>query len=291
MINVKDVGIIGDGITDFTDQINELFIQNSGETIFFPNGIYLINTDEMGIKPRSGTTILLSAGTVLKALPATIKNYSILNIAEVEDVSASGGSIVGERERHLGLKNGYYGGGIKIWLSRNTHIHDMAISQVCGDGIFVGSNGPAGEITGPTTIERVISYGNVRAGLSVTYVTGLYVRDSSFLGSYGAFSEGLQRIYSGGISIEPDPIDGISADDLVFERIICAHNEAWGMRATGYHRPVNGLRINELHSHHNGTNGLGLHNEINNLSLGKLDIHDNTEEDILFADLNATFAP
>ena len=282
MLNINDYGIIGDGITDFTDQINDLFEQNPGETVFFPNGTYLINTDKNGIKPQSGTTILMTPGAILRAMPTARNNYSIVLCYKVEDVDIAGGIIAGERDRHLDDAAGYFGAGVKVWRSQNISIKDIAISQVWGDGIFVGSSGPVGEITGPTTIENVFLYGNVRAGLSATYVSGLHVKESSFCGNYGTG-------WGSGISIEPDAETGTSADDLVFERIVCAHNEGFGFRATGSHNPINGLKINDLRSHHNGLYGMRLYYEIHDLILGKLDVHDNSLGDIRFVNLTSEF--
>lgn len=283
MIDISDHGIFGDGITDFTVEINDLLEQNSGQEIYFPPGVYPINADIDGVRPKSGTTLLLDPATILKAKPSSIKNYSVIICYQVEDVSLLGGLILGERTQHLNQEDGFYGAGIKIWKAKNTTIRDMALSRFWGDGIFVGSSGPAGEITGPTTIENVLSYGNIRAGLVATYISGLTIRNSRFFGNYGT------RGYSAGIFIEPDDIDGISADDIIIDGVECAHNETYGAVITGYHKPINGLRINELHSHHNGRYGLCLSNDINELKLGKLDVHDNTEGDIFLEKLTSKF--
>ena len=54
-INVKDYGCKGDGITDDSNAIQSAINNNSGKTIYFPKGIYLVNK---GIKLIDHTSIL-----------------------------------------------------------------------------------------------------------------------------------------------------------------------------------------------------------------------------------------
>lgn len=69
MINVKDFGAVGDGVTDDTTAIQTALTEASGKTIYFPSGTYVVNVGDSETKFSPGAdTLILGDGwqTILR---------------------------------------------------------------------------------------------------------------------------------------------------------------------------------------------------------------------------------
>lgn len=139
-------GAKGDGETDDTEAIQNALNTENG-VIFFPDGVYLINSensgwghlDEGGIHPKSNTTIILSSNAILKAITTSSSFYNIISISDCENIKIFGGHIIGDNDTHTGT-SGEWGFGIGIWDSDNITIENVEIEKCWGDGIIIDNN-------------------------------------------------------------------------------------------------------------------------------------------------------
>ena len=78
-------------------------------------------------------------GALLKAFPNSSENYQVVRIHDVTNFQMIGTvEIIGERDQHLGT-TGEWGMGISIRGSNNVLIENVAINNMWGDGIYIGS--------------------------------------------------------------------------------------------------------------------------------------------------------
>jgi len=197
-INVRNAGAFGDGVHDdtsaFQAAINSL--PATGGTITVPAGTYMIDALR-SINMRSHVRLQLASGAKLAALPNSAQRYSIIKVSRVTDVEISGGTIAGERARHIGT-SGEWGMGVNVLASNKVYLHDFTVSDCWGDGLYIGAIGSAGYATPSTdvTVTNVVSNNNRRQGLSFGPVNRAFVYKSTFSNTNGTKPEH-------GIDIEP----------------------------------------------------------------------------------------
>jgi len=198
VVNVRDKGAKGDGITDDTAAIQAAVNQvgGTGGTVLIPDGTYLINgiSDGWdGISLKGNMTLQLSSGATLQEIPNSHADSSVITVQNVSNVNIIGGTVQGERAGHLGT-TGESGMGINILASNNIVVDGVTTKEARGDGIYIGgSTIPSKNIT----VCNLVSDNNYRQGLSVTSADGVVIRDSIFKNSNGTLPEA-------GIDIEPD---------------------------------------------------------------------------------------
>lgn len=189
-----------DGRRDATSLIQSLVDASlaAGGVVAIPAGKYLIDADK-GISLRSGIHFSLDPKAQLIAKPSANPRYAVIRVYNANNVSISGGSILGERDSHLG-HGGEWGSGIEIRSSSNVTVSDMHISKCWGDGIFVGIYVPKGQTLEPCSnivLQRVVCVENRRQGLSILSVNGMRVLSSEFRDTVGTSP-------ACGIDIEPE---------------------------------------------------------------------------------------
>jgi polygalacturonase len=198
VINVRNMGAMGNGVTDdtaaFQAAINAL--PASGGTIVVPNGTYMINALK-SINLRSHTRLSMWGAAYLKAIPNNAQRYWVIKAWNANNVEIVGGHVVGERSQHQGT-TGEWGYGINVSGSSNVYVHDIQIADFWGDGILVGAigSGRSAVLSNGVTLNRVTSSNNRRQGLTIAPATDVYVVNSNFTGSNGTAPQS-------GIDIEP----------------------------------------------------------------------------------------
>ena len=216
-INVKDYGAKGDGVGDDTSVIQTALNENNN--VYIPDGTYMINVDS-SLTPKSNQTITMSKNAVLKAIPTTTGYHSVICIDGVNNISITGGKIVGERNQHKGTE-GQWGMGINILSgASNIVISHIAISDFWGDGIYLGGSPGVSGIT----IDNVISDNNRRQGLSVTNANNVTISNSIFKNTKGTAPEA-------GIDIEPN--GNQIAEDIKIMNTECYDNNGSGIDLMG----------------------------------------------------------
>ena len=128
-------GAKGDGKTDDTFAIQAALDDNS--VVYFPDGAYMIDAVNMGIKPNNNQQMILAPGAVLRAIPNGEQKSAVVYIHGVNNVSISGGAIQGEKSNHTG-SDGEWGHGVSIKASTRVTVNNVEIFDCWGDCICTG---------------------------------------------------------------------------------------------------------------------------------------------------------
>lgn len=200
-----DTRAFNEAVSQLDDQCNVLYV---------PAGIYQIDA-ETSIKLRSNMKLILSPDAVLKAINNSSRNYNIVCIDHVSNVTISGGQIQGERYGHDG-SGGEWGMGIGVYDGRNINISNVKISDCWGDGIYLGSRNENNREAGCSgiTISDCELFNNRRNNLSIVCADDVTIEGSVFRDANGTAPQ-----Y--GIDIETNnsanPCERIKILDSVFE--------------------------------------------------------------------------
>jgi len=208
-INVKSFGAKGDGIADDTKAIQQAIDEAAKvkKMVIVPSGIYLVEAVE-SVRLQSGVTLQLAKTAVFKAIPNKSERYAVMSIENVHDVTVIGGTIQGERKRHIGT-TGEWGTGIEISGSTNITIQGTACNDCWGDGFYIGNESFIGDdnmgkrlaIPESVKLVDVRANNNRRQGISVISGRNLAIIRPLLANTKGTNPES-------GLDIEPnDPAD------------------------------------------------------------------------------------
>ncbi|WP_257307382.1 right-handed parallel beta-helix repeat-containing protein [Geothrix campi] len=215
-VNVKDApyNAKGDGITNDTAALQKAVdaMAGTGGTVSVPAGTYLVDA-LTSLQLRSGMTLSLDTGAILKAIPNGSSNYIILRISGVSNVNVVGGTLLGDRTTHTGT-SGEQGMGLRITGSAQ-HIAVVGVtSKECwGDGFAISG-------ASDVTLCNVLADHNRRQGLSITSGNGLVVKNSSFTNNRGTIPED-------GLDIEPN--SGETVNNVLITACVFANNGGDGI--------------------------------------------------------------
>ncbi|CAL1525181.1 right-handed parallel beta-helix repeat-containing protein [Bacillus sp. PS93] len=159
ILNAADFGVPGDGKTDSTERINQCLstaVSKGYHTVWFPKGTYLIDATlggdlnqrfrNAGIIVPGNLEIMMDPECIMKVIPNSSWGYSAFYVGKQENITISGGQIIGERDEHTyasaGIRSTHeWGFGICIEGCSNVVIDDVKISDFTGDGIIVSPRG------------------------------------------------------------------------------------------------------------------------------------------------------
>ncbi|MDM5293762.1 hypothetical protein QUF81_11295 [Peribacillus simplex] len=205
------------GTSNDSTNINNLLCNGNGKFIF-KTGTYHIEED---IIIKSNSILEFEEGAIFIKNPSRLKEYNILFLKDVSNVTLLNISIVGDKYNHIGT-SGEWGHGITLQGTTNVKIQHSKVIECWGDGIYIGAVPMQGtRFSGNTWINNVICDDNRRNGLTVSSVKGLYVQNSQFNNSTGADPQA-------GIDFEPDN-DTMFLEGLVFDNIILKSNGKRGV--------------------------------------------------------------
>lgn len=194
--------------TQILDNISALQSERIKNTIVLRKPQYLVELSE---KHKRG--LILKSNAILKNSSTIVISandliaYSVIKIGEASNVRIYGGSIIGDVETHRYREGSTseWGFGVSISLSQNVVVEGVSISKCTGDGIYIG--GGKGEFIGDYSnackdivLKNVLSDGNRRQGVSITYADGVTLKNCvlSNTGKFGLTSPGC------GLDIEPN---------------------------------------------------------------------------------------
>ncbi|MCC9023446.1 right-handed parallel beta-helix repeat-containing protein [Bacillus nakamurai] len=159
ILDVTDCGVAADGKTDVTSTLNQCLAQavtKGCHTVLFPQGTYCINGTlggdsnqpfrNAGINVPSNISIVMDPECIIKVTPNSSWGYSAFYIGRKENVTITGGQIIGERDEHsysnVPLRSTHeWGFGICIEGSSNILVENVKISDFTGDGIIISPLG------------------------------------------------------------------------------------------------------------------------------------------------------
>lgn len=205
--SVKKYGAMGDGVTNDTLAIAQALSEHN--VINIPSGVYMIDAD-VSLKPRSHTKIYMSSDTVLKTITNSSTHYELFDIIDKEDITISGGTLVGDRNTHQGTE-GEWGHGINMRGAKDITIQNLKSQDFWGDGIYLGISVATGNTNRNIKLKNVHADNNRRQGLSVVTVDGLYGEDVTLSNTNGTLPQA-------GVDFEPnnnnEPMNNIHFDNL-----------------------------------------------------------------------------
>jgi len=197
-VNVQSKGAKGDGVHNDTAAIQAAIdsLPATGGTVTVPAGRYMVDATK-SIRMRSHTRLLLDANATLVVIPNNVTRSRLIRVWNVTDVRIVGGSMEGDRAKHIG-STGEWGMGIDIIAAKNVVVKGTKLSEFWGDGIYIGASGSGSRlhVSDYVTIVNVVSNHNRRQGLSITPAKHVYVANSTFSNTIGTLPEA-------GLDIEP----------------------------------------------------------------------------------------
>lgn len=224
-MNALQFGIVGDGVTDVTEALQNAikFVCDKGDSyLYIPDGTYMIDgvdhskppaggtylRDSGGIKLLNGLTLEHGNNTIMSIIPNNYQMYVGYRIYNSSNITIKGGSILGDRDKHIGEYRGEWGYLIAISGSKNITIDGTKVSKAWGDGINIQYL--TSETTLPTytrtphniTIKNVISDMNRRQGLSIEAGVDIVIKNSEFTNTSGTAPQS-------GIDLEPSTSDSV----------------------------------------------------------------------------------
>ncbi|MGG3495333.1 right-handed parallel beta-helix repeat-containing protein [Peribacillus simplex] len=193
IINVKNFGAKGDGITDDTVTIQNAVNTSSreGGTIHFPSGTYMVNA-LTSIILKSNLRLLLDKNATIKAINNGSTAYSIFRIENISNVCIEDGTIIGDKATHTG-NTGEWGRCFYILGSSNITLKNLTIKDAWGDCITIGGD----VINEKIIIDNCIIDNARRNGITVAHAKNVDIKNTVVKNTSGTAP-------TAGIDIEPD---------------------------------------------------------------------------------------
>ncbi|MFS7399045.1 BppU family phage baseplate upper protein [Carnobacterium maltaromaticum] len=186
VLNAKDYGIKGDGITNDTAAIQALINRMGiGDTLYFFPGTFMIDaTAAKKLIWKSNINIEINPQATLKVISNNAGNYELFDLSSLSNIRIyGGGRLLGDRSNHTGT-TGEWGMGIMMKKSTNIKIEDIQIDDFWGDGIYVGGDG-YGNQSKNIIIRKVTCDNNRRQGISVVNIDDLLVESCTLMNTNG----------------------------------------------------------------------------------------------------------
>ena len=176
-----------------TEGINEAIRyanKNNIEYIKLEKGNYCImahrsENEKRGLILCSNITLDLN-GSTITAETSNATNYSIITIANVENIKLLNGILIGDKDTHEYTENSTHewGMGITIRSAKNVQIENIQITETTGDGIYI--NKDADDINSTNVeISNCNIYNCRRQGITVISASNVIIRDNEIHDIYG----------------------------------------------------------------------------------------------------------
>lgn len=162
IVNVKWFGTKGDGVTDDTINIQSVMNSSFGN-VYFPNGTYLVDY----VNVYSDTIVNTANNVLFKQKPQALAGKRIMNIlgsnVVIGNVNFEGNitTDIDEQNHAVFIISNATNGNLS-----NIRIGDVSVSDIRGDGLYVGST--AGYRSSAISIGNVVVDNVYRNGVSIT---------------------------------------------------------------------------------------------------------------------------
>ncbi len=195
-INVKMAGVVGDGVTDDTQAIQDVIDDNPNTTIYFPDGTYLISShietpadnDKSVCLKLSDHAVIKAASTYVDPLPMICLGYKDYNSYYLYENFAS-----------FGIDGGYLDcnnvtGGIEIDHCVRPYVKNITIDNVKTNGLYLATGANNNSLDATVDNVVIICNNNTEAiGIKLTTSDNYINNVRIFSGLYGMYLD-----YAGG---------------------------------------------------------------------------------------------
>lgn len=183
-IPTSEHSAIRDGTStyDATSDIQSA-IGTGGRTVIVPPGTYNI-LPVPGVRVPSNTHIVWQGGSTFKVIPNVYRAYQCVLVRSVQNVRLTNPRLVGDRYAHVG-PDGEWGHGLSIVGSTNVVVENASISEMWGDGVYVGqtwSDDGTVFVSTPLRWSKNVAFigetsviDNRRDGVTIISADGLYM--------------------------------------------------------------------------------------------------------------------
>lgn len=167
VVSVKDFGAVGDGVADDTAEIQAAITAAAGQTLYFPEGTYIISDSLVGV---SNLTIVFDPGVTVQiaAGSSVTTGDAILYFNECSRVMllGNGAKLIGERK---GTGANDIVQGIALCGCSDVYVEKFLIYDCAGDGVLIQGAADNTPIYSERIVVRdVLSSNCMRNGFAVT---------------------------------------------------------------------------------------------------------------------------
>lgn len=225
LINVKDFGAVGDGVTDDTLAIQDAtnYLNENGGILYFPLGTYYVTVSDsekniMHIESNQKIIIDFFCSTILLK-ENQYEAYNIINANNCTSVELRNGFLVGDRKNHdyTTISSTHeFGYGIFFNQTISGEAFNMDISDMTGDAI-INKNG---ESTGTITVNQSDLHHCRRQGISILDSDIVNIKNTK-IHHIGTFDNIKGTAPQSGIDIEPasgtNTVNKVSIDNVTIK--------------------------------------------------------------------------
>lgn len=219
-----------------------------GGVVTVPPGSYWVAIDGKGaaLEIPAGVTLDLT-GVELRLIENGERGYQVVLFTGQGQPSAIvGGTIVGDRERHLGTE-GEWGMCISVRGASDVTIRGTKVFDCWGDGIYVGTALANRAVPSQRiTIEGVEAARNRRNNISIVAAVGFRIANVHLHHANGTLPQA-------GIDLEPNGNDRVEDGEIV--DVLTEHNAGYGFVIDGHVGTVRRIAIDRARSQDNGQSG------------------------------------
>ena len=207
IINVKDFGVLGDGVVNDTNALIKAFEfaqknETISKTIIFPKGVYLVNGESISNKSEYGrlrvpsNTIIDLCGSEIKMIKNNSTNSSIFRIINKENIEIKNGTFHGDFDNGNYVL-GEWSFGVSVQDSKNIIVKDSSFYNFRGDGIYFSYVGTTENANDNILIKNCLVDTVHRNGISITRGKNVIIDGCTIRNTTG-------NSLGAGIDIEPD---------------------------------------------------------------------------------------
>lgn len=226
----------------------ELRAAQPGTTVRLAAGEYWVAVDVTGVALEIPAGVTLDArGTTIRLIENDLRGYYVIAMPG-NDSHLIGGTIVGDRDRHLG-KLGEWGMCVGVRGASNVTIRGTKVQNCWGDGIYVGTAGDSNRPSRDVKIQDVEATNNRRNNISIVSAIGFQLSNIRASRANGHPPQA-------GIDLEPNGGDRVI--DGVLSDIVVANNEGRGLVFAGSEGEIRNIRMDRIRATGNAGAGFWL---------------------------------
>jgi hypothetical protein len=233
-VNVLDYGATGDGTTDDTNAILAAIaaMPSDGSNLLFPQGTYIVNSDNVnGLKFSGKTNFAIEGyGATIKVKngAAVTTNYEVMFFINCQNGAINGLTIDGNRaNRTVTVETASHCLSITDYCSQIT-VNDVICKNSTSDGLYISTTVLGTQASYPTDITLVncVADNAYRNGLSVIGSLRCTIRGGEYKNTNGTLPKC-------GIDVEPDAGYTFGNRYLIVDGARLFNNDGYGLALAG----------------------------------------------------------